>query len=231
MKLIIAKEIPAIIIITLLMVVFMVVVSKKIEKADPLAKPKGIVFLGLLFVETIDNMVMKNMDEKAVKNFGPYIGGIAMYLLLANISGLSGFLNAPTASYSVTLSFAIITWILIQRQAFKTSGILGYIKNLMDPIPVFFLPNLFGQIAPFISLSIRLFGNILSGSVIMGIVYWATGSLSNLIFSLININASFNIFGVAIAPILHMYFDLFAGFMQMFVFISLTMVLIQKEKE
>ncbi len=231
MKLVIAREIPAIIIITLCIAGLMIYAGNQIKKTDPLKKPKGIVFLALFFVETIDKLVGQNMDKEAVDTFGPYIGTIALFIFISNISGLTGFLYPPTASLSVTLSFALITWFLIEKQSFKSNGVLGYIKNLFDPLPLFLIPNVFGHISPLISLSFRLFGNILSGSVIMGIVYWATTNLSHFVFGLLSIDTTFNIFGIVIAPVLHMYFDIFAGLLQMFVFISLTMVLIQKEKE
>lgn len=231
MKFIVAKEIPAIIVITLFLCVSMIYLAKKIQKQDPYQKPKGLLFVALFFVETIDSFVRQNMDNDAVKNFGPYIGSLALYLFFSNISGLTGFLNPPTASFSITITVTIITWVLIERQGLKSNGIKGYIKGLFEPIPVFFVPNIFGKLSPLISLSVRLFGNILSGTIIMAIVYWATGNLTALVYNFLSLNLRFNIFGVMIAPVLHMYFDLFAGFMQMFVFTSLTMVLIQKEKE
>lgn len=229
MKIIIAKEIPSIIIISTLLCVVMYLMAQKIKKSDPLKTPKGLAFFGILLVEKIDDLVAKSMDEKAIKNFGPYIGALGAYIFMSNISGLSGFLNPPTASLSITLTLAFITWFMIERQAIKTNGLIGFLKSFLEPFPLFLVPNIFGQISPLISMSFRLFGNILSGGIIMTIIYWGCENLSNYILSFINF-AGFNFVGVIVAPALHMYFDLFAGFMQMFVFISLTMVLIQKEK-
>lgn len=229
MKFVIAKEVPSIIIISSFLCIMMYLMGQKIKKSDPLKTPKGLAFFGVFIVETVDNLVSKSMDAKSIKNFGPYIGALGAYILISNISGLTGFLNPPTASLSITLTLAMITWIMIERQAIKTNGFLGFIKSLFEPFPLFFIPNIFGQISPLVSMSFRLFGNILSGGIIMTIVYWGCQNLSNFILGFLNL-AGFNFMGVIIAPALHMYFDLFAGFMQMFVFISLTMVLIQKEK-
>ncbi len=230
MKIIIAKEIPAIIFITISLCVLMYVVAQKIKKINYLETPKGISFLAVLFVQTIDKFVGQNMDKEDVELFSPYIATIALYIFCANISGLSGFLFPPTASLSVTFPLAFITWFLIEKQSLKTNGIKGFIKNLFEPLPIFVLPNVLGHISPLISLSVRLFGNILSGGVILTIVYWATSNLSKFMFNLLQFNINFNVFGIFIAPILHLYFDIFAGFIQTFVFVSLTMVLIQKEK-
>lgn len=231
MKLIVAKEIPAILIITTCLCLLMILIASKIKTQNINEKPKGLALIGILFVEMIDSFVRQNMDAQAIKNFGPYIGSLVLYLFLSNISGLTGFLYPPTASYSITITVTIITWILIERQGLVINGVKGYVKGLFEPIPVFLIPNIFGKLSPLISLSVRLFGNILSGTIIMAIVYWATGNLSSLIYQLLSFNLHLNFFGIVVAPILHMYFDLFAGFMQMFVFTSLTMVLIQKEKE
>ena len=74
------------------------------------------------------------------------------------------------------LSITLITFALIQWNAFKTKGGFTYIKDLTWP-----LTNLLGAVSPLISLSMRMFGNILSGSILMGLVYSFTGWLSSLL--------------------------------------------------
>ncbi|MBR3384100.1 MAG: F0F1 ATP synthase subunit A [Atopobiaceae bacterium] len=226
MTLTVQKEVPSIIIITLLLCALCVYAGKKIKEADPYEKPKGIVFGALWFVEWIDGMVATVVRPSYVERMAPYIGVLTMYLLCANLSGLFGF-NAPTMNFSVTLSLALITWVLIQRAAFKTNGILGYFRGLFEPIPLLVLGNVAGKFAPLISMSMRLFGNILSGSIIMSLIYMATSALSNLVLGWIGV--SFNVFGVVVAPVFHAYFDVFSGFIQMFIFISLTMAFVSNE--
>ena len=68
-----------------------------------------------------------------------------------------------------------------------------------------------------------------SGSIIMALVYSATSLASNWLLGLLGINSGFNIIALVVAPPLHAYFDVFAGFIQMFIFISLTMVFISNE--
>ena len=78
-----------------------------------------------------------------------------------------------------------------------------------------------------ISMSLRLFGNILCGGIMMQLVYNFAQVLSNTVANWFgNTTGVFNFLGPIIAPILHLYFDLFAGFIQMLVFVTLTMVLI-----
>ncbi len=193
-------------------------IGLKFKKADPLQKPKGI----LLVVETLVDMVGKYMHSimpsQFEKNYSPYFAMMFVYLVFSNVSGLLGF-EAPTSNYSITLSITLITFTLIQFNAIRTKGGLTYLKDLVWP-PT----NILGTIAPLISLSMRLFGNILSGSILMSLVYAFTGYLSSFVMS-------FNFLGPVIAPILHVYFDVFAGCIQTLVFITLSSILIALEAD
>lgn len=223
-KELLAAEQLSIIIITLVMGISIVVLGNRVKKLEVTDNPKGFVQLGILYVETLNNMVMDNIGEKHGKKFSAYLGSVFLYILIANISGLFG-LETPTSSFSVTLVLSLITFILIQATSISQNGVKGYIKGFFDPIFPFVIPNFFGAVAPLISLSMRLFGNVLSGGIIMGMLYSFTAWLSSF-FPLIG---GFNFMGVILAPILHLYFDLFAGFLQAFIFLTLTSILISVE--
>lgn len=195
-----------------------------IKKSDVMEKPKGLTNIAIILVGMIDNMVIDNTNKTIAKKLAPYVGTLAMYLLVCNLFGLLG-INSPTANYSVTLSLALITFILKEATCLKTNGLKNYIGDMFQPIFVFVVPNFFGKIAPLISMSLRLFGNVLSGSIIMTLVYAFSAWLS----SLIPVIGQFNFMGPIIAPVLHAYFDVFAGCIQMFIFITLTQVYIGNE--
>lgn len=228
MQLFIQREIFSMTVVAVVVIIACFIVNKALKKADPYARPKGLVLLVLWFVELVDNQVLINVRKDYVKNLGPYIGTLMIFLFICNISGLFG-LNAPTMNYSVTLTMALITWIMIQYNSIKENGIGSYIHGFFEPIFFFVIPNFFGRIAPLISMSIRLFGNILSGSIIMTLVYTATGAFTTMVFSAIGLDFMPNLLGMIVAPPLHAYFDVFAGFIQMFIFISLTQVFISNE--
>lgn len=213
-----------IIAITMAIIAILFYANIQIKKYDPLDKPKGIVLLLMMGVTTVDKMVNDQTNEIIAENLGPYIGTLTVYLVLSNISGLIGF-DPPTANYSVTLTLAMITVFLIEKNAIKFNGLKNYLKGFFKPFAPFFLMNVVGKVAPLISMSMRLFGNILTGGVIMSIVYMFTGLASNLV----PIIGQFNFVGLIIAPALHFYFDLFAGLIQTYIFISLTIALIGKE--
>lgn len=219
-------ELFTVLVVTLFMIGLILVANRKLANFDAEDKPKGLVLLVIMYVEAILNITIPVMGEKNGRYMAGYIGSVFMYILLSNWSGLLGF-NTSTSNYSVTLALALITWVLIQATSIKTNGLKGYIKGFFEPFAFFVIPNIFGTIAPLISLSLRLFGNVLAGMMIMSTVYTLTGTLSGLI----PVIGKFDIVGVFIAPWLHLYFDLFSGFLQAFLFISLTTIFIASELE
>jgi F-type H+-transporting ATPase subunit a len=160
-----------------------------------------------ILVDTIYNLTETTMGKR-FKNFAPYIGTLILFIGVANISGLLG-LRPPTADLNTTMALALMTFILIHFMGFKSKGIGGYLKGFLEPMP-FLLPlNIMGELATPISLSFRLFGNIVGGLIIMTLVYDALGN-----------------FAVLVPAVLHAYFDLFAGLLQSFIFAMLTMVFV-----
>lgn len=196
-------------VIVLLLSILAIVVNRKIKNANIEEKPSGLLLIMEIFVETIESLVKTTMGATRI-GFAPFIGTLAIYLACANLFGLLG-LTPPTSDYNVTLALAIITTVLIHFYGVKTNGIGKYLKGFFEPIPLLFPINVLGEIATPISLSFRLFGNILSGVIIMALVYSGLNSISMLITPFV-------------APVLHAYFDLFAGLIQTFIFIMLTMV-------
>ena len=138
---------------------------------------------------------------------------IFIFIFLSNISGLFG-LRPPTADYGVTFALGIITFVLIHYNQFKYQKVSGVIKGLCDPWPIWAPINIIGDLAVPISLSLRLFANVLSGVVMMALIY---GLLSKI--------------AIVWPAALHVYFDLFSGFMQAFIFVMLTMIYIASAAE
>lgn len=166
--------------------------------------------------------VTDTMGEKTIKrmpNIIPYIGSLFLFFACSNLIGLLGF-RSPTTDLDTTLAWALITFFMIYFVGVKFNG-FGYFKGLLEPVP-FLLPlNLIGELAKPISLSFRPFGNILGGSVIMKLLYDFLAYLSTLIPGV-----SVPIGQLLIPVPLHLYFDIFAGLLQSFIFIMLTMVFV-----
>ncbi|MBE6023168.1 MAG: F0F1 ATP synthase subunit A [Cellulosilyticum sp.] len=162
-----------------------------------------------MVVDILNNFVANTMGGSSGKKFAGYFGPLIIFVAVCNLSGLLGF-RPPTADFATTLAFALITFFMIHGFGIKSKG-LGYFKGFLEPIP-FLLPiNIVGELATPVSLSFRLFGNILGGTIIMGLVYAMFPKI--VIF-------------LGIPAALHTYFDVFAGVLQAFIFVMLSMTFV-----
>ena len=192
-------------IVVLTLSVFSIFAKHKMQKASEV--PTGFQNALELIIEFLDGLV-KNTMGKHASVFQNYIGTIFIFILFSNLSGLLG-LRPPTADYGVTFPLGVLTFTLITFNKFKYQHVSGVIKGLMSPWPFWIPINLIGDFAVPISLSLRLFANILSGTVMMSLVY---GLLSTIAY--------------AWPGALHVYFDMFSGAIQTYVFCMLTMTYI-----
>ncbi len=194
-------------IIMVVLIAFAIVANRAIRKADYRKAPTGFLNVVELLVETLDNLVLNNMGKKLAPVFRNYIGALFMLILTCNLSGLFG-LRPPTADYGVTLPLALITFFMIQYEGFKWQK-MGKIKGLFEPFFLFLPVNIISEFATPVSMSLRLFANIMSGTMMMALIY-------NLLSKV----------AIAWPAALHAYLDVFSGALQAYVFIMLTMVFI-----
>lgn len=201
----------SLLIVVLALTVFALLANRAIKRADPKDAPGPFLNVIEMMVEFVDNLTKSNMGSRGIR-FSNYIGTLFCVIILSNISGLFG-LRPPTADYGVTLPLALITFVLIHYNGFKYEK-AGHITKLFQPIPLTPI-NIIGEVATPLSMSLRLFGNILSGTVMMGLLY---GLIPKLI----------QIFVWPVFGVLHVYFDVFSGVIQSYVFCMLTMVFISQ---
>lgn len=187
-------------IVMLILIVIALVLTKNLKKVPD--KKQTVVEM---FVDTVNGLVNSNMGSK-YKNFIPYIGTLLIFMLVLNLTGLVG-IEPSTKDVNVTLAFALMTFFMIQANSIIKTGIGGYFKGYLKPFAAMLPMNIIERFTVPISLCLRLFINMLVGSVVIGLVYQAMGHFA------------------FIVPIpLHAFFDLFDGVIQMFVFLMLTMV-------
>lgn len=192
-------------IVVLALSVFAVVANHKMKKAALV--PEKFQNVVEMIVEMLDGMVCSSMGKSAYK-FANYISTVFIFILTCNFSSLVG-LRPPTADYGVTLPLGVMTFVLIHFNKFKHQKVSGVIKGLCDPWPIWAPINIIGDIAVPISLSLRLFANVLSGTVMLALVY-----------------ALLSVIAIGWPAILHVYFDIFSGAIQTYVFCMLTMTYI-----
>jgi F-type H+-transporting ATPase subunit a len=212
--------------VVILISIFSFFVYQSSKKVDPLKKPKGIMLIAELIVYTIERLVKTNMGRHF--NFmTPYFLSITLYIFIGFLFGLTG-LSSPLSYYMNTFTIVLISFILIHYTAIKTNG-WKYFKRFIEPFPVFLPINLVSIWAPLVSMSFRIFGNILSGFILMSLIYFSLGELSSLIFTFLPAGVNSLWLAPLVAPWFHLYFDLFSALIQTLVFISLSMLFIAQE--
>lgn len=175
-----------------------------------------------LAVEKIDGMVLENMGEY-FKGYSPFI--LAIMLLSAFSSLLSLFgLFPPTSDINVVGGWAILVFFIITYYKMKC-GPINYLKGFTQPVAFLAPINFISEFATPISMSFRHYGNVLSGTVISTLLAFALGSISSkLLGALPGFLADIPLFQVGIPAVLSVYFDVFSGCLQAFIFAMLTML-------
>lgn len=170
--------------------------------------PKGFQNVVEIIGEVVNTFTISTMGERN-KRFAAFYGSVFLFLLFSNLWGLLG-MRPPTSDLATTFGLALMTFVMVQYYGIKTGGIKNYIKGFFEPLP-FLLPlNVIGELATPVSLSFRLFGNIVAGVIIMGLIYAALPGLTK----------------IGVPAVLHVYFDVFSGALQAFIFVMLSMIFV-----
>lgn len=175
-------------------------------------------------VEQISSLVSGNMGAR-FSMFAPFVAAIMGISVFSSLLTLVG-LFPPTSDINITAGWAILVFILITHYKLKC-GPIYYLKGFAEPIPIFAPLNVIGEIATPVSMAFRHYGNVLSGSVISVLVAAALQGLSAKLLSwLPGALAGFPLFQIGLPAVLSIYFDVFSGCLQAFIFAMLTMLYI-----
>jgi len=175
-----------------------------------------------MIVETVDKLVAGNMGPRFMA-FTPFIIAILALSGLSSLCSLLG-LFPPTSDINIVGGWAILVFILITYYKLK-GGVLPYLKGFLEPIPVMLPMNILSEFSTPISMAFRHYGNVLSGSVIAVLIAAALSGLSSLILGWIPGGiGEIPLLRIGIPAVLSLYFDIFSGCMQAFIFAMLTML-------
>ena len=173
-------------------------------------------------VETVTKLVRDNMGTKFL-GFAPFVAGILVLSALSSLSSLLG-LFPPTSDMNVVVGWAILVFILITHYKLQ-GGLWNYIKGFFSPIPFFAPLNVIGEFATPISMAFRHYGNVMSGMVISVLIAFALRKLSAMLLGwLPGFLGQIPFLQVGLPAVLSLYFDIFSGCMQAFIFAMLTMM-------
>ena len=149
--------------------------------------------------------MVKNMLNHESMGYAPYICSVLFFIGLSNIFGIFGF-KPPTKDINVTAALALMSIVLVQVASIRNNGVGGWLKgfgnNPMNILELFTRP---------LSLAMRLFGNVLGAFVVMELIHI--------------------VIPVGAPAVVSLYFDIFDGLLQAYVFTFLTSLFISETAE
>ena len=211
----------SLLVVTIILLSLTFIASRNIQK-----RPGKLQVVTEKIVTMLYNLVESCMGKHNLK-FAPYIGTLFCCSFVGSIIGMTAIFRSTTADLSVTGAWALITTGLVWYNNIKHNGFLGWLKGFTEPIVVMTPMNIVSELANPIAMAFRHFGNVAGGSVLTALIYAALAALNNVVFGFLP-EAIFSlippIFQAGIPAVLSVYFDLFSGFVQAFVFCLLTMI-------
>lgn len=193
------------------MLVLGIVLRVAVAKQDITKKPSAV----LVLAESLWNFSggsVEGLDEKTHKTgLHIFAANLFIFLLLINTAGLWG-LEPPASNAFIAIGLGLMIGLMVHGLGI-THGIVGYIKEFFKPNPVMFPINLIEVFSQIISISMRLFGNMLAGIVL--------AQLLKMFFNAIGLPA-FVLLYPTIGGLLSMYSDLFIAGIQSLIFMTLT---------
>lgn len=161
-----------------------------------------------LLVTMFYNLTVDALEEERAKKYFPMICTLFMFLLLCNWIGVIPVCAEPTRDLNTTLGLGLFGGVVAHYSGIRAKGFKGYLKEYCSPMWFMFPLNVIGELAKVVSISFRLYGNILGGAIIIVVV-------SDL--------ARYQVFPWLLGV---PFFGLFVGAIQAFVFTMLTLVYI-----
>ena len=201
----IAESVAVTWIIMAVLVVVSILLTRNLKVENP---GKGQLLLETA-VSGLHNMVSDMVGEKG-QQYVPYLMTVLIYIGIANIIGLFG-LKPPTKDLTVTIGLAAMSIILIEFSGIYAKGWKGWAKSFAEPVAIMTPFNILEIVIKPLSLCMRLFGNVLGAFVIMELIKQVVPLILPVPFSL--------------------YFDIFDGLIQAYVFVFLTSLFIKEATE
>ena len=162
---------------TWLVMAFLFLVSKLTLGNLEMVPGKGQNFWELV-IGGMDDFFVENMGRELADKFFPMIATFALYIAVANLIGLIPGFMSPTASINTTLAMTLMVWVAHHVIGFRTHG-LSYYKHFMGPlwwlVPLMLPIELISNFARIVSLSVRLFGNIMAKETLLAILFMLAG--------------------------------------------------------
>ncbi len=188
-------------IVMVLMVLGSWLITRNLTAAPQLSRGQNL-------MEVLVSLIRDQIRDVSQQEPGPYlsfIGTIFLFIAVANLLAIVPGYQPPTGSLSTTAALALCVFVAVPLYGIAGQGVVNYLKQYLQPTPLMLPFNIISELSRTVALAIRLFGNIMSGTVIAGIIL----SVAPLFF-----------------PIVLQVLGLLTGMVQAYIFAILAMVYI-----
>ena len=155
-------------------------------------------------VEALDNLI-RGMIPHQSRVFLPIVGTLAIFIAASNLGGLIPGLRSPTTDLNTPLALAIVVFFSVHYYGIRAKGIVGHLRHYVEPIFIMLPIEIASELARTMSLTFRLFGNILGEEIVVAVLFLILPVL---------------------IPVPMMLFSIFTSLIQAYVFTMLTVVYI-----
>jgi F-type H+-transporting ATPase subunit a len=140
-------------------------------------------------VEYIEDMV-QDVGGRSLPDAIPYLVTMISFVCIANLLGLLPIFQAPTRDLNTTLALSFISLGSTYYFAIRKRGVLGWLKSFAEPVFIMLPLNIMGQLSRVLSMALRLFGNVIAGEMIGGVIFLLLPVLAPLPFNLLGMLTS-----------------------------------------
>jgi F-type H+-transporting ATPase subunit a len=202
-----ATPIPDHLVMEVLIVIFIMALLAAVRARLSSDHPGHMQQLLEMTVDWIESQVDEIVGHEG-RVFVPLLFTLFVFILLSNISGEIPYLGTPTKAIFVTVGASLVSLVYYHYHGVRHHGVLGYLRTFMGPVlaigPLMFLIEIVSHLARGLSLSVRLFANMVAGENITEIFFH-------------------KLYGLAL-PLLPMFLHIFVGALQAYIFVLLTMI-------
>ena len=155
-------------------------------------------------VEAIDHLIASMIPHQS-RVLLPVVGTLAVFIAASNLGGLIPGLHSPTTDLSTPLALAIVVFFSVHYYGIRQKGLIGHLRHYVEPIFIMLPIEVASEFARTMSLTFRLFGNILGEEIVIAVLFLILPAL---------------------IPVPIMLFSIFTSVIQAYVFTLLTVVYI-----
>ncbi len=153
-------------IVMVLLVGFSVLATKNLRRGPEISRWQNLLET---IVGAIRNQV-RDMTQQDPDRYLPFLGTLFLFILVSNVLSVVPGFQSPTGSLSTTTALALIVFFAVPIYGITKKGFVGYLKHYIQPTPIMLPFNIISELSRTLALAVRLFGNIMSGSMIVGVL-------------------------------------------------------------